>query len=48
MYDPFGFYEAWVQWWIEMVFETRALRNFVNIQKDRIDNIDKRLREQGI
>jgi hypothetical protein len=51
MYDPFfffkmtasaqkEFYAAWVQWWLEMVFETRALRNDANSIKKRLERME--------
>ena len=44
-----------IQWWLEwmtglkvLMEELAALRRYVNIQRDRIDALEKRMTDQGI
>lgn len=35
------FYYAWYKYWMEMVFEVRALRNLRNIDREKIDRLEE-------
>jgi len=48
MITVFDLYYAWYVWWMETLFEVRALRECHNINVLRLDRIEKALRGEGI
>jgi len=48
MITPLDIWWSWYSWWMETLFEVRALRECHNINAFRLDRIEKALRDEGI
>jgi hypothetical protein len=46
--NPFELYYQWWKWWMETLFEVKALRECRNIDVSRIDRIEKALIGDGL
>ena len=46
--NPYDFWLKWYELWMDLAFEVRALRNCHNQNRDRIEKIEKALRDEGI